>query len=243
MGPSAATYAMPEDSEMIEEHAGDLYRALGRPPPRVLATDDALMFVRYVRAVARPAMSQRVVGGCVLAMLAMAAPMLWPAARVSLPPMVAVGGLAWFLATLVWLEGAARPSLPLPVRLLPPALLAVLAMGVGLAAFGTPLAAARGAALIVILYGVPVAAGLMMGALGARLALRRRGSLSRCSPALSSARACGFGSIPLSTTPGPRGGGLSRCRRLLLRSGPQWHGSKPCSRGCRSGSRAMSCAQ
>ena len=160
---------------MIEEQAAELYRALGRPPPQVLATDDPLTFVRYVRAVARPGSLQLVIGGCIVAMLAMAAPMLWPAPRASPAPVAAVAGLAWFLVTLVGLEGVGRPGLPLRVRLLPPVLLAILCMGTGMAAFGTPMAAAQGAALVVILYGVRIASGLVVGDLVGRLTLRRRG--------------------------------------------------------------------
>ena len=160
---------------MIEDQAAALYRALGRPPPWVLATGDTLTFVRYVRAVARPGTSQLVLGACIVVMLLVSALMVWPVPRALLPPVAAMGVLAWFLVTLVGLEGVGRSGLPLPVRLLPPALLAVLSMGIGTAAFGTQMAAAQGAALVVILYGVRIASGLIVGDLAGRLALRRRG--------------------------------------------------------------------
>ena len=97
---------------MIEDQAANLYRALGRRPPRVLATDDPLTFVRQVRALARPGMPQLVIGGCVAFMLAVAAMMVWPAPRMFLPPVVAIGVLSYFLVTLVGLEGVGRPGLP-----------------------------------------------------------------------------------------------------------------------------------
>lgn len=160
---------------MIEEAAADLYRALGRPPPRVLATSDPLAFARYVRAVARPGTSQLVVGGCVVIMLWVAVLLVWPEPRAFLPPVAAMGGLAYFLVTLVGLEGLGRLCLPLRVRLLSPVLLSVLGMGAGAAAFRTAMAAAQGAALVVVLYGVRIASGLLVGDLAGRLALRRRG--------------------------------------------------------------------
>ena len=224
---------------MIKDEAGELYRALGRPPPEVLATDDPLTFVRDVRAVARPGTLQLVIGGCVLFMLAVAALMVWPAPRTFLPPVAALGVLAWFLVTLVGLEGVGRPGLPLRVRLLPPVLLAVLCMGTGMAAFGTPMAAAQGAALVVILYGARIASGLLVGDLAGRLTLRRRGlavpllgnpTIGRSLLARLDDRA--------RRSARPSGTGSNRCRRPRRTSGPRRRGSTRCSTGCRSGSSA-----